>query len=292
MNVLDQIVRTPKPADLALWWKEQSPATTATALDADENDYLEFFTSNSVEPIFRIGQGIASQGNLTDERRAKAAEVFKGSATSVTQFINRENRRRIVAHYVWTHPATVQYELGLYRLTRDSNPIAFLAERFYELFSGKEAFTGDDSSRIKAAVDLLIPLAISRVLRWARISAPAGSQARPLTSPIYDLPAEGGGVRINGRLYTEHALERMAPDTPQIRAELRSRVIGRLRRLGVKPESEAWNACLARALQKIDPRGVPPSVVEAEINSPGSTNVKVITARMKTVVVTVIPRHG
>ncbi|HKO51387.1 MAG TPA: hypothetical protein VJV79_26945 [Polyangiaceae bacterium] len=178
MNVLEQIVRTPKPADLALWWKEQSPAATATALEADENDYLEFFTSNSVEPILRIGQGIASQGNLTDERRA------------------------------------------------------------------------------------------------------------------YDLPAEGGGVRINGRLYTEHALERMAPDTPQIRAELRARVIGRLKRLGVKPDSEAWNACLARAIKKIDPRGVPPSIVEAEINSPGSTNVKVITARKKTVVVTVIPKDG
>ena len=131
MNILDQIGRTPKLADLGQWWKDQVPPATATALDADENDYLEFFCSDSVEPILRVGQGIATQGNLTAERREKAAEVFKGSASAVTQFINRENRRRIVAHYVWTHPATVQYELALYRLTRDSLPIGFLAERFY-----------------------------------------------------------------------------------------------------------------------------------------------------------------
>jgi hypothetical protein len=44
---------------------------------------------------------------------------------------------------------------------------------------------------------------------------------------------------------------------------------------------------MARALKKVDPRGVPPSVVEGEIARPGSTHVKVITARRKQVVVTV-----
>jgi hypothetical protein len=47
---------------------------------------------------------------------------------------------------------------------------------------------------------------------------------------------------------------------------------------------------MARALQKIDLRGIPPSVVEAEIARPGSTNIKVITVRQKQVVVTVIPK--
>ena len=96
---------------------------------------------------------------------------------------------------------------------------------------------------------------------------------------------------INGRWYTEHALERMAPDTPQIRAELVSRISLRLQKLGINPGSEAWSACYGRALQKIDPRGIPPRVVEAEISAPGSTNVRVITARGKSVVVTVMPRH-
>jgi len=97
-------------------------------------------------------------------------------------------------------------------------------------------------------------------------------------------------MTINGRWYTEHALERMAPDTPQVRAEIRGRVIERLERLGIESGHPAYDRVLARALQKIDPRGVPPSVVEAEILRPGSTNVKVITAKAKSIVVTVIPR--
>jgi hypothetical protein len=71
------------------------------------------------------------------------------------------------------------------------------------------------------------------------------------------------------------------------RAELEMRAVQRLQRLGLTPSSGAWEACLARSLEKVDPRGVPPSVVEAELMSPGSTHVKVITARRKQVVVTV-----
>jgi hypothetical protein len=43
-------------------------------------------------------------------------------------------------------------------------------------------------------------------------------------------------------------------------------------------------------MSKIDPRGVPPSVVEAEIANPGSTNVKVIYIKRLQRVVTVIPK--
>ena len=38
---------------------------------------------------------------------------------------------------------------------------------------------------------------------------------------IWDM-TEGGGV-INGREYSQHAMERMAPDTPTVRAELSRR---------------------------------------------------------------------
>jgi hypothetical protein len=104
------------------------------------------------------------------------------------------------------------------------------------------------------------------------------------------MPQGGGGMKINGRYYTEHALERMAPDTPQVRAEIRTRAMERLRKLGITENSPAWDACLKRALQKIDPRGIPPSVVEAEISAPGSTSVRVITAQRGQVVITVMPK--
>jgi hypothetical protein len=99
-------------------------------------------------------------------------------------------------------------------------------------------------------------------------------------------------MSINGRWYTEHALERMAPDTPELRQEIIARIAARLRRLGISEGSAAWDACLARGIAKgLDPRGVPPSVVEAEILRPGSTPVRVVAAKNKTVVITVIPRR-
>ena len=289
-NIIDEIRTRPKPGDMAQWWGKQPPRSMSRPLDDEEKAYVEFFTSSELPPILRIGCGIANEGNLSPEDRERAAERFGTRPTAILEFINYENRRRIVAHYVLTHPATVQYELGLYRLTRDVFPVTFVGERIYELFTGKEALTGEKVSRLEAGVDLLIPIVLGRVLRMARgASVAARPLTRPLAEPIYDLPPEGG-MTINGRWYTEHALERMAPDTPQVQAELRTRAMRRLQRLGIQPGSPPWDACVSRALQKIDPRGVPPSVVEAEIARPGSTNVTVITAQGRRVVVTVIPR--
>ncbi len=291
-NIIDEILLRPKPLDIASWWKKQPPNNFADSLDVEETAYLEYFTSTEVDPVFRIGRGIANVGSLTVEEKERAKKYFGETPDSLFKFVQYENRRRIVAHYVLLHPATIAYELQLYRITRDVVPPLFIGERVYELFTGEEAFTGEKVSRLHAAVDILIVIVLGRVLRAARPSVSVRPPVRSLTDPIYDMPPEGGGMNINGRWYTEHALERMAPDTPQIRAELRTRAINRLNRLGIKEGSGAWDQCLEKALSKskIDPRGVPPSVVEAEITKPGSTNVKVITAKRGQIVVTVIPK--
>ncbi|MEH7040400.1 N-acetylmuramoyl-L-alanine amidase family protein [Bacillus pseudomycoides] len=67
----------------------------------------------------------------------------------------------------------------------------------------------------------------------------------------------GGGV-INGRKYSEHALERMAPDTVEIRAELNTRAREMAAKKGYKPGTAEYEALFA----KIDPRGMTPNVVE------------------------------
>lgn len=74
------------------------------------------------------------------------------------------------------------------------------------------------------------------------------------TSVEWDMPEKG--KIINGRYYTKHALERMAPDTPQIRAELEKRAT----ELGYKRGSEKF-------IEYVKPRGIPPSVVENAIKS-------------------------
>jgi hypothetical protein len=67
-------------------------------------------------------------------------------------------------------------------------------------------------------------------------------------------------------------------------------VFSRFEKSGSEPGNPAYNRLLARSLERIDPRGVPPSVVEAEIANPGSTSVQVITANRGKVVVTVLHR--
>jgi hypothetical protein len=229
--------------------------------------------------------------NMTSEEQEAARRLFDAGADASRQYVNYENRRRIMAHYVLTHPATVRLQLGLYRLVRDINPLHFALERGWQIGSGREMFTGLQVSRLGAAFEFTVALAlvygIGRVMSVARPQA--GSPLPPprsLTDPIWDLPPQGGGMRIGGRWYSEHALERMAPDTPQVSAQLRARVGTRLERLGITRGHPVYDRVLAKALKKIDARGVPPSVVEAEIVRPGSTNVRVVTAQRGQIVVT------
>ena len=83
-----------------------------------------------------------------------------------------------------------------------------------------------------------------------------------------------GGAMINGRWYTEHALERMAPRTPEVMAELEVRFVARAK---VKEETLSPKKFVDWFYENYpNPRGIPPSVVEAEIAKPGSTGIRVV----------------
>lgn len=100
------------------------------------------------------------------------------------------------------------------------------------------------------------------------------------------LPEKGGGAFINSRWYTEHALERMAPNTPQVMAKLESRALERANALGLQPRTEEFGRWMYR--NGPNPRGIPPSVIEAEIAHPGTTGIRVILNENGDVI-TVIP---
>ncbi len=74
---------------------------------------------------------------------------------------------------------------------------------------------------------------------------------------------EGGGY-INGRWYSQHAMERMAPDTLEVRAELARRAEKSLKERGFKLGTREYMNEYKKYLQ---PRNIPPMVVEDAINS-------------------------
>jgi hypothetical protein len=89
-----------------------------------------------------------------------------------------------------------------------------LLRSVYEAATGKEALIGTDVSRSWAVAELMLVVVVGCALRKASAAGAAARQPTGrLDQPLYDLPPEGG-MMINGRWYTEHALERMAPDIP------------------------------------------------------------------------------
>ena len=74
---------------------------------------------------------------------------------------------------------------------------------------------------------------------------------------------EGGG-KINGREYSQHAMERMAPDTPQVRAELSRRAEKAATQRGLQVGTQEYYEYCKKY---VDPRNIPPSVIEDAISS-------------------------
>ena len=79
---------------------------------------------------------------------------------------------------------------------------------------------------------------------------------------IWDM-TEGGGV-INGREYSQHAMERMAPDTPTVRAELSKRAEKAAQQKGLEVGTKEYYEYYTKY---VDQRNIPPSVIEDAISS-------------------------
>ena len=128
--------------------------------------------------------------------------------------------------------------------------------------------------------------------------APLPTSELPLLPSIpkdkgWHLPYQGGAV-IGDRYYTEHALARMAPKNCfQSKAILEARAIKKSQELGhaftTWEEVEQWMLTNEGKSFSVDPRGIPPSVVEAEIANPGSVGEIQVILNEKGDVVSVCP---
>ncbi len=182
-DVVREIATLAKPGVVADWWAgtvKKNPQDWTGPLSVWEVGYISAMRSDSVPEPLRMRAPIDS-ANLTQEESEDAKHLFGTDPEAVHKYANYENRRRIVAHYIYTHPATVRMELGLYRLVRDINPIHFALERGWQVGSGKEMFTNDDVSRLGAAAEFFLALAIGiAVDRGLAAARPPGATPCPV----------------------------------------------------------------------------------------------------------------
>jgi hypothetical protein len=161
-DVVHQICEIQKPGDVADWWAREPkahPDQWAHPLSEWEQYYITAFRSPDVPTAIQMREPV-DPAHLTAEDAQRATALFGTDPASAQLYANFENRRRIMAHYVLSHPATVRLQLGLYRLIRDVNPIHFAFERGWQIGSGKEMFTDRDVSRLGAAGEFLLALAL------------------------------------------------------------------------------------------------------------------------------------
>lgn len=186
-DVVQQLVQLQKPGDVAQWWAAEPrahPNQWLHPLSHWEHKYLEIIASPTIPAPLRM-RPPAEPGKLTPQEAREAEQLVGSGAAAARRYAHFENRRRMVAHYVLTHPATIRLQLGLYGLLRDSNPLHFALERGWQVGRGKEMFTDQDESRLGAAADffaaLAVGVAVERVLGLAQPLASRSGSAPSLT---------------------------------------------------------------------------------------------------------------
>jgi hypothetical protein len=161
-DVIQQILLLRKPRDVALWW-EAGPGEDIQhwthPLSEWERKYAEAMSAQTVPEAIRMWPLVTPE-RLTPEQTEDMERRLGTGAAAAEGYAHWENRRRIVNHYVWTHPATLQLSLGLYGLARDSNPLHFALERGWQMGSGQEMFTAREVSQLGAAQEFFTALAV------------------------------------------------------------------------------------------------------------------------------------
>jgi hypothetical protein len=74
--------------------------------------------------------------------------------------------------------------MGLYRFTRDFNPLQYFGERVWQVGSGKEMFTGQEVSRTTAAAELAIGVIVGKISKVTIDKAKPNITAEPVTPEI------------------------------------------------------------------------------------------------------------
>ncbi|KFE63559.1 hypothetical protein [Hyalangium minutum] len=162
-DVIQQILLLRKPGYVLSWWASgpggQAMLQWTHPLSQWERKYIETMSAETVPAPIRMWPRVTLEG-LTPEQTEDMERRLGAGMAAAEGYAHWENRRRIVKHYVMTHPTTLRLLLTGYEVARDSNPLHFALERGWQMASGQEMFTGQEVSQLGAAQEFFTALAV------------------------------------------------------------------------------------------------------------------------------------
>ncbi|PGN05093.1 pre-toxin TG domain-containing protein [Priestia megaterium] len=223
--------------------------------------------------------------------------------------INKIQSGKVVDTKVVTHVEDLNKDLekvlGASSLLADFLPIIANIKGLNDSSTGKDLITRKDLSSLDRTISGLSILgggmvkAVNTTNKTLNTASKLGSKMDTKYAQTLAWSMPKGGAVIHGRKYTEHALERMAPNTAEVRAELTTRAHQKAAEKGIKVGTTEYNKFIK---SYVDPRGITPTVIEDAIkNTPAKPGSRAgtfdhIAEKVKVVVnntddvITVIPR--
>lgn len=152
----------------------------------------------------------------------------------------------------------------------DLLPIVSQVKGAHDTVSGKDWITGEDLKAFDRTISGISMLGggmiklIGSTNKSLGAIEKVGVLAKKEQSKMIGWSMPIGGGNINGRRYTQHALERMAPNTEEVRKELTARAQKKYIAEGHEVGSKMYESKIKGYVQ---PRGITPTVVEDAIKN-------------------------
>ncbi|MGE7307566.1 pre-toxin TG domain-containing protein [Priestia megaterium] len=195
--------------------------------------------------------------------------------------INKIQSENVVDTKVVTHIEDLNKDLekvlGASSLLADFLPIIANIKGLNDSYTGTDLITRKDVSSLDRTISGLSILgggmvkAVSTTGKTLNTASKLGSKMDTKYAQTIAWSMPKGGAVIHDRKYTEHALERMAPNTAEVRAELTTRAHQKAAEKGIKVGTTEYNKFIK---SYVDPRGITPTVIEDAIKNtpakPGS----------------------
>jgi len=161
-DVIQQLLLLESPGDVAQWWSSgprMEPQRWSHPLSEWETRYIAVMSANGVPEALRMPPPVSAEG-LTLQEAQEAERLFGSGLFAAQDFTHWENRRRILCHYLHTHPGTLHLVLDAHGLGQEENPLFSAFEKGWEAANGKQFLTGEDAARLGEAAEFFSALAV------------------------------------------------------------------------------------------------------------------------------------